>query len=586
MTLNITVLTENTIYQSADFRLTNIDTKQLVTDTSTKLVTLQYGGWDGFVSYTGIGRWEGRDTSEFVIEWLTGLKDATFEDVATQIRDKGDEWLYKIEAAWRRPRHTFILGAFEADRPKLALVSNFEDCFGRNDAQPRPSLTISRWRFEGRPLVAVTGWKPAVRRFERRRLERLIRDGPDDPARIRRRLAEINAEAADSAAAQDMISRACSVVSFRADGRGVCDVQGPVVIRNLAMGMAAPDLRRLTKLIGFGPGHIAGMTFASSKARVPYAPCSPRIIEPAAGSYTIREATHNDFDSCRALDVSNAGVVLGDGSPLGPPGDYLPWTSTIGGEPKPCGFIGKPGGINDAGEVAAEARMSDGSVHAVRWRGEAPVDLGCFRGSDSGAVATNAAGLVVGWVCVDSVNRGQINFRPTAWSFDRRDVLENFGCDWGQAVDVNDAGIVLVVGYVGMQCRAILWNPLAGTTEVIGDMTGIYPTAITADGVVLGTARDRDGKSVAWLARRGERWGRLGTEPGFYATSMNNAGDIVGAVVRDGYEKPWLRRASGEIVRLPYFDQHWCRPSAINDSGVIVGTAQTDHGTHALVWTP
>ena len=65
---------------------------------------------------------------------------------------------------------------------------------------------------------------------------------------------------------------------------------------------------------------------------------------------------------------------------------------------------------------------------------------------------------------------------------------------------------------------------------------------------------------------------------------MIDAGDIVGAVVRDGYEQPWLRRASGEIVWLPYLDQHWCRPSAISDSGVIVGTAQTDHGTHALVW--
>ena len=108
---------------------------------------------------------------------------------------------------------------------------------------------------------------------------------------------------------------------------------------------------------------------------------------------------------------------------------------------------------------------------------------------------------------------------------------------------------------------------------------------MTAD-EALGTARDRDGKSVAWLVKPAQRWERLGTPPGFYATAMNDAGDVVGAAVRDGYEQPWLRRASGEIVWLPYFDQHWCRPSAINRSGVIVGTAQTDHGMHALVWTP
>jgi hypothetical protein len=154
----------------------------------------------------------------------------------------------------------------------------------------------------------------------------------------------------------------------------------------------------------------------------------------------------------------------------------------------------------------------------------------------------------------------------------------------GRTLDVLAPLHVLVVGYVGMQCRAILWNPTAGTTEVVGGITGIYPTAITADGVVLGTASDHDGKSIAYLAKLGQRWEGVGTAPGFYATSMNNAGDIIGAVVRHGYEQPWLRRTSGEIVGLPYFDQHGCRPSAISDSGVIVGTAQTDHGTHALVW--
>jgi hypothetical protein len=85
-------------------------------------------------------------------------------------------------------------------------------------------------------------------------------------------------------------------------------------------------------------------------------------------------------------------------------------------------------------------------------------------------------------------------------------VLDDFGCDWGHAVAVNDAGIVLVVGYVGMQFRAISWNPMAGTTEDMGGMTGICPSAITADGVVLGTAKNRDGKSIAYLTRPGGRW--------------------------------------------------------------------------------
>jgi hypothetical protein len=305
-----------------------------------------------------------------------------------------------------------------------------------------------------------------------------------------------------------------------------------------------------------------------------------------AAGYSVRELRHQDFASCRARGVSDAGIVLGAGSAPGRPADEEVWTCPVNGELRSCGFLGNPGGINGVGEMTAKAKMSDESEHAVLWRGQDPIDLGTFRGRDSGGVAINAGSAVVGWLCIDPVNRGQTNFRPAAWLLDQRKVLEDFGCDWGQAVDVNKAGMALIVGYLGMQPRAILWNPWAGMYEVIGGMAGVYPLVITAGGVILGTGRDRDRKQVACLARPGQRWEQLGTPPGFLATAMNDAGQVVGSVVRDGFEQPWLRHASGEMVWLPYFDQHGCRPSAINGSGVIVGTASTDHGSHSLVWTP
>jgi hypothetical protein len=82
MTLNVTLLTERAIYQSADFRLTDADTGTVITDASTELVTLQYYEWDGFVTYTGVGRWRRRDISDWLVEWMTGLEDATPQDVA------------------------------------------------------------------------------------------------------------------------------------------------------------------------------------------------------------------------------------------------------------------------------------------------------------------------------------------------------------------------------------------------------------------------------------------------------------------------------------------------------------------------
>jgi hypothetical protein len=54
-TLNIPLLTERAIYQSADLRLMNTDTGAVIIDAPTKLVTLQYFECDGFVTYRGVG---------------------------------------------------------------------------------------------------------------------------------------------------------------------------------------------------------------------------------------------------------------------------------------------------------------------------------------------------------------------------------------------------------------------------------------------------------------------------------------------------------------------------------------------------
>jgi hypothetical protein len=590
MTLIITVLTKQTIYQSADFRLTDAESGQPFPDTSTKLVTLHYGEWDGFVAYTGIGRWEKRggtplDTSDFVVQWLEGLYPATPADVAGRVRDRATNLLSTVKAEPDRKRLTFILAAFVAGTPQLAIISNFEDCCGRNDAKAEPQFTVSNMRFRRRPRIVVSGWKPAVSPQERRLRERIIHRLPDDPARVRRMLAEINAEAARSPEAQDMISPECSVVSVRADGQGRYDANGPVVSRSLAMGTRLPDTRELAKLMGFDLGQMKAATFASSRPRMPYAQCQPRTITPAgAGGYVVREAWHEDFAFCRADDVSDAGVVLGIGERHIRP-DHHVWTAPLGGEPKPCGFIGELGGINAVGEIAARVMMSDGLGHAVRWREGAITDLGVFRGNHAGATAINSEGLVAGRVCADSTQRGQSNWRPAAWAPEELHVLEDFGCDWGLAVDVSDEGIVLVRGHVGRQCRAILWNPLTGKTDLVGGMAGIWPLAITIDGIVLGTSLGRDESRVAFLAKPGQPWERLGTAAGLHAWTMNDAGDVVGHMMVEGYDRPWLRRSSGEILWLPYFNHHHCRPAAINRLGTIVGRATTDHGSHALIWT-
>lgn len=76
MTLNLTVLTAATIYQSADFRMTDGRTGKPGPDPSDKMVTISYASWSGFVTYTGVGLdLDGRPVSRLLAEWLTGPED-------------------------------------------------------------------------------------------------------------------------------------------------------------------------------------------------------------------------------------------------------------------------------------------------------------------------------------------------------------------------------------------------------------------------------------------------------------------------------------------------------------------------------
>src|SRR5215472_4118357 len=104
MTLNVTVLTPSIIYQSADFRLIDFDTANPITDRSAKTVMLTYWAWDGFITYTGVGRWRDKDISDLIAEWLTGVGEPSISDVANTVAAKGTEMLRDVEQFFPRRR--------------------------------------------------------------------------------------------------------------------------------------------------------------------------------------------------------------------------------------------------------------------------------------------------------------------------------------------------------------------------------------------------------------------------------------------------------------------------------------------------
>jgi hypothetical protein len=80
----------------------------------------------------------------------------------------------------------------------------------------------------------------------------------------------------------------------------------------------------------------------------------------------------------------------------------------------------------------------------------------------------------------------------------------------------------------------------------------------------------------------GEQWGRV---RGGRRRGINDSGDVIGNVTGDGLIQPWVRlAATGEVFVLPSVIGHDTDARAINNAGVIVGSAHADHGGHAVIW--
>ena len=292
MTLNLTLLTAEAIYQCADFRLTDGDSMK---------ATRQPVDEAGDGALLGVGRIRHLHRSRAMarprhlgVDCGLAHRDARGVARRSDRADprRGTDFLRAIERApgGRRYRHTFVVAAFVDGEPLVATISNFEDCSGLSDDVPAAELAVDTRVLGRRPTLLVTGQKAAVPRASKRRLERVAERPDISPARLRNELTSINAEAANSAAAGGTVSAGCSVASFRRDGAGFQDLTegGFAQPRSLMYGTPIPDIAALV-----GGGQVVGMTFSRSgptTERQPYPPCVPRMVTPAdAAGYQLVE---------------------------------------------------------------------------------------------------------------------------------------------------------------------------------------------------------------------------------------------------------------------------------------------------------
>ena len=250
MTLNITVLTSHCIYQSADYRLLDLQTNTTTDFQTQKIFVVNAFKWSATVCFTGVGRTHGFNVHEWLSEKLGLIQmNDPFERLIDELV-KAESWLSRVPAPHNK--HSFSVGAFLGTEPVFALVSNFERPSGLKAARASRQLSVFEVRVN-KPKVFVAGQTQAVTRHERRRLRALAARNPA-PERMHSVLAEVNRGAATRT---NQVSSACFTTHLHLTGEGDARAHD-VGNAPLAHPMAMPvEMREAIMQVAddrFGPG--------------------------------------------------------------------------------------------------------------------------------------------------------------------------------------------------------------------------------------------------------------------------------------------------------------------------------------------
>jgi len=610
MTLNITLVSQAGIHQSADFQISKTEKDAdgnwiELQPNSSKIVSLQYEKWSGFLTYCGIGLWKGKRTDEYAAEWLTDLpnSEATFHDVVNTIRQQGTCWITSINENFGEVKpHSFVLAGYEAGGPVLAIVSNYQALTGKIKpiskklkADIRPTTGIH---------VLVTGIRGAVPMEAKRRLKHLARVRTDANV-IRYELAKVNRLAAKSKVAGKGISEACLAYSLDAHGGGTGevhgDVPGPLMPRTVFHGIDMSKL--LAQVLKSNPNakfvQSAVATSRSNEATLrQHIDCDIHFNEARQESHCPPPVSIEEVGAVNDYHLSMHGLndeqrVVGQ---LRNPIEALPhafvWPS--GGGIQDLGTFGGPFSnafsVNDSGQVVGTAHVDQSATHGFLWQeGKGMRDLGTLGGRDSVARSINKSCQVVGNSFVGTGDPKPEAERAFLWTPDGG--MTNLGSQfegWSRACAINNSGIVLGWRQRGAVVCGFVWSPEWRIVDIIGaDGRAFYPCAINDAGLVVGEGEDAFGKRRAFCWTREQGLIQLPVADDFHPCDVDPHGNVVGNVYSRPWSRPYLYNAiRRDFLALPFVDNHHTSVKAINRRGVIVGAAWTAawKHSHPLIW--
>lgn len=289
-----------------------------------------------------------------------------------------------------------------------------------------------------------------------------------------------------------------------------------------------------------------------------------------------------------ATGINNSGQIVGYSSLAGDVGvRAVVWNGSI---PTELGALAGPYSaafaINDVGRIAGRTTLSTGNggatFRATSWLNGSPIALGTLGGTSSTANAINSTGQIVGYSDV----AGDLGFHATVWNGKFMTDLGTLGGSYSGANDINDAGQVVGYSYApgNGDPYAMLWDGISATA-LGGASSGA--NGINNNGQIVGFSRVASGAlhATLWNGLTPTDLGTLGGASS-NALGINGSGQVVGySDTADGLGRQSTLWNEGVAIDLNRFldakalSEGWglfafgSGRIAINDSGVIVGTA-------------